>query len=352
VTNIRSSVRAYEKWLRAQLGDAFVPGDLDAKHEKMREEPFLFLRATCWRWAETARDICPDLAAAPEIASVGDAHAANFGLWRDGEGRLAWGVNDYDEAAPTPWPFDLVRLGASALLADKAGKKDAREVAAALLDGYRDGLKRPGATVLEREHLWLRGLFATSDEDREDFWKEILSAKKAKKVPERFLAALGAALPEPGLKVRLAPRQAGAGSLGRMRLVASTADYRGAPLAREAKALVASCWHRGGAAGEHYGLAFGRYRCPDPWLRVDGAVAVRRLAPNSRKLDLRKLSGRDTLRLLGAMAFDIAGVHASDADRLSAARADLKKRKKGWLEQAIRDVAEATRRDWRAYRGG
>jgi uncharacterized protein (DUF2252 family) len=133
MTSIRASVQAYEKRLKAQLGEAFVRADLKTKHEKMDESAFLFLRATCWRWAEIAGEICPELALAPAIASVGDAHIGNFGLWRDGEGRLVWGVNDYDEAALTPWPFDLVRLAASALLADADGRRSAREVVAASL---------------------------------------------------------------------------------------------------------------------------------------------------------------------------------------------------------------------------
>ena len=30
--------------------------------------------------------------------SVGDLHVENFGTWRDSEGRLIWGINDFDEA--------------------------------------------------------------------------------------------------------------------------------------------------------------------------------------------------------------------------------------------------------------
>ncbi|HYN45258.1 MAG TPA: DUF2252 family protein [Allosphingosinicella sp.] len=351
ITGIRSSVRLYEAWLREQLGDAFVRADLKLKHEKMEEEPFLFLRATCWRWAETAHEICPELIGAPAVASIGDAHAGNFGLWRDAEGRLVWGVNDFDEAAVTPWPLDLVRLAASALLVDKAARRTARETAAAILEGYDDGLRHPAPFVLERNRLWLRNLFATADKDRSEFWKELQSARRAKKRPPGdFLEALAAALPEPGLEPSIAPRVAGAGSLGRLRLVASLEDYRGGPLAREAKALVPSCWDRQAAPGALCGLASGAYRSPDPWLRLDGRVVVRRLAPNSRKLDLGKQPGRVRLRLLKAMAADIAGVHAADRERLPAVREDFGRRKAGWLRAAARAVAEATERDWKAYR--
>ena len=33
-----------------------------------------------------------------------------YGTWRDTEGRLVWGINDFDEAYPSPYTNDLVRL--------------------------------------------------------------------------------------------------------------------------------------------------------------------------------------------------------------------------------------------------
>jgi uncharacterized protein (DUF2252 family) len=51
------------------------------------------------------------------VLAVGDLHLENFGTWRDGLGRLAWGINDFDEAYPLPYTHDLVRLATSAFLA-------------------------------------------------------------------------------------------------------------------------------------------------------------------------------------------------------------------------------------------
>ena len=53
------------------------------------------------------------------MLGVGDLHVENFGTWRDAEGRLIWGINDFDEACPMPYTIDLVRLAASADLAIK-----------------------------------------------------------------------------------------------------------------------------------------------------------------------------------------------------------------------------------------
>ena len=115
--NIHQSTRSYEDWLRRQLGGDLVEKDLERKHEKMRRDAFSFLRATYWRWAETVLEICPDVADAPGVLAVGDIHLENFGTWRDADGRLAWGVSDFDEAAEMPYALDLIRLATSALVA-------------------------------------------------------------------------------------------------------------------------------------------------------------------------------------------------------------------------------------------
>src|SRR5262249_50641661 len=106
--SIEAATEAYEAWLRTRCD--VVEADLAAKHDKMAQSPFLFLRATFYRWAGCIEALLPQLASAPRALCVGDAHVENFGAWRDADGRLAWGVNDFDEAAETPCAFDLVRL--------------------------------------------------------------------------------------------------------------------------------------------------------------------------------------------------------------------------------------------------
>src|SRR5262249_36788594 len=103
---------AYELWLAKQC--EVVKGDLRRKHKRMRENTFAFLRATYFRWARRIEAVCPDFADAPAVLAVGDLHLENFGTWRDAEGRLVWGVNDFDEAAVMPYAYDLIRLMASA----------------------------------------------------------------------------------------------------------------------------------------------------------------------------------------------------------------------------------------------
>src|SRR5262245_5389682 len=133
--SIEQSVKAYEQRLTAQLNKDIWKKDLLKKHDKMREHPFVFLRATYWRWAEVILDICPELKA-PEVIGVGDIHLENYGVWRDNDGRLVWGVNDFDEAADMPYTVDIVRLATSAVLARPDGRIRRKDICSAILDGY------------------------------------------------------------------------------------------------------------------------------------------------------------------------------------------------------------------------
>ena len=75
----------FEKWLRDSckaIGCTVVEGDLELKHERMRKNSFLFLRATFFRWAGQIEAFCPNLTEAPKVRSIGDAHVENFGTWR------------------------------------------------------------------------------------------------------------------------------------------------------------------------------------------------------------------------------------------------------------------------------
>ena len=106
--DIHKATEAYEAWLGKRL--ALISADMELKHQRMAESPFPFLRATFYRWVQRWPEVCPELAAAPAVLSVGDLHIENFGTWRDAEGRLIWGINDFDEAYPMPYTNDLVRL--------------------------------------------------------------------------------------------------------------------------------------------------------------------------------------------------------------------------------------------------
>src|SRR3954470_8432847 len=99
--NIVKATAKYEEWLRRHL--TLLEEDLRQKHAAMAVEAFQFFRATYYRWAQTWEMVCGAGAKAPKVVAVGDLHVENFGTWRDAEGRLIWGINDLDEAAPLPY---------------------------------------------------------------------------------------------------------------------------------------------------------------------------------------------------------------------------------------------------------
>ncbi len=357
--SILGDTEAYESWLRSQCD--VVEDDLASKHERMRKNPFVFLRATYYRWARLIEKICPKLDNAPPALCVGDIHLENFGTWRDEDGRWVWGVNDFDEAAVMPYAFDLVRLTTSVELAPKM-KIDGKDAADAILEGYRRGLKDPGPALLDEQNIWIRAYVNCDDPCRRKFWKEVEKYKSANP-PAAVRKLLAKTLPEGAKEAAFFRRVAGGGSLGRPRFVV-VATWRGGRVVREAKALVASAWTwaQKGAHGKtprqykFRELSTGAYRAPDPFLHVERVAdnrefVFRRLSADLRKIELGKDAGADLkLELLRGMGADLASIHAATRDASEAITADLKARRGGWLQNAARAACEATEKDFEVWR--
>jgi hypothetical protein len=346
MTTILQSAKAYETWMRTQLGADLDESDLDKKYKKMKSGGFVFLRATYWRWAETIFDICPDLASAPQVLAIGDTHLENFGTWRDDEGRLVWGANDFDDAAVMPYALDLVRLTASAILARNDADLPPRAIAEAILGGYRRGLKAPSPVILERDYKWLRNAVILSDAERKAFWDKYRDLPPpAKPVPTPYVEALRRSLPDEELPFVAKPRTAGTGSLGRPRFIADV-EWRGGPVIREVKALAQSAWSLRHNPSDTMirtaVIASGRARSPDPRYQVTDNLLVRRLSPNSRKIEVE---GDAQILLspamLDLMGLEIANCHADDASCIPGILADLDKREVDWLRNSARAAAAA-----------
>ena len=354
--NIVDATREYEAWAGARI--CLLPGDLKAKHRFMAERPFPFLRATFYRWMQLWPEVCPELARAPTVLAVGDLHIENFGTWRDSEGRLVWGINDFDETYPLPYTLDLVRLATSALLAERDGmlSLSPRVVADKLLEGYRNSLKAGGRPyVIGESHAWMLPVAFGSLRDPEPFWRKLLALRELKKgVPKKVRKLLWRGLPEDARDHRVVHRSAGLGSLGRQRFVA-LAECNGGMVAREAKALLPSAcaWADGDPSKRiHYAEILARaVRCPDPWMRPTGKWMVRRLAADTSKFDLKLLPHQsDERRLVRAMGFETANIHLGSRNAIAAIKRDLDKRPASWLAHAAKAMADAVTTDWRAWR--
>jgi hypothetical protein len=352
--SFRDDNRTYEQWLAKQCD--VVKSDIGYKHEQMKEDAFIFLRATYFRWAKKIGDWCPELMDAPKVLAVGDLHLENFGTWRDADGRLVWGVNDFDEAAEMPYVLDLVRLATSIQLAPRSPVGH-QQAARALLQGYRDGLKCPRPALLFENRSWLKPYAEPDEREADEFWNKIKKYPKPRRPPKEVEKALKASLPKGASEIRLCQIfRKGAGSLGRPRF-AVIAKWREGLVVREAKALVPSAWAWAHNPKKHNKSNFvksanGTYRSPDPFLTVHDNFIFRRISADSRKIELGKSAGRKLhLRLLQAMAFDVASIHAASAAGRRAIEADLRKRPPGWLQAAATVANAKVRRDYRQWRG-
>ncbi|HST10069.1 MAG TPA: DUF2252 family protein [Terriglobales bacterium] len=355
--NIVKATARYEDWLRSHT--RLIEVDLRLKHKKMAESVFPFLRATFYRWAQIWPEVCPSLAEAPEVLAVGDLHVENFGTWRDVEGRLIWGVNDFDEAYQLSYTNDLVRLATSVILAAEetrlvvTGKQACDEI----LDGYSKCLAEGGQPfVLEEGNKWLRTIALNELRDPDHFWKKMDDLPAFRGViSQAALDALERQMPQPGLRYRLARRVAGLGSLGRDRFVA-VAEFHGGKIAREAKLLVPSAisWARDRSGPEeiwYESLLSRAVRCPDPFVQLRGHWVVRRLSPHCSRIELAVLPrNRDECRLLFSMGWETANVHLGNRSAIKAVCKHLTGLKSNWLYVAARQMASAVEDDWQAWR--
>ena len=355
--NIVKATAKFEEWLAHHIH--IVKPDLRLKHQRMAESLFPFMRATFYRWLQVWPEACPDVAKAPQILAVGDLHVENFGTWRDTDGRLVWGVNDFDEVCYFPYTLDLVRLTTSALLASREAKLafKPKEAAEAILTGYQEAIAGGGRPfVLSEAHSWLRAIAENKLRDPVIFWQKMDRLPTEKNdVPASARSALEHMLPEPGLDYRLAHRIAGLGSLGHVRTVA-IADWRGGRIAREAKSLAPSSFHWLNPKLMHaeilYGVVVRRaVRCPDPYVQLFGNWIVRRLSPHCSRIELDALSSsRSECRLLEAMGRETANIHLGSPEKRKAIRKDLHQRKGKWLLSAAQAMADAAEKDWNVWR--
>ena len=121
-------------------------------------------------------------------------------------------------------------------------------------------------------------------------------------------------MPRQKLPYRIAHRSAGLGSRGRQRFI-GIAEYAGALVCREAKALAPSAWLwafpgsaraawiSGGAGHGHPGRG-----CP--FVRLKNGWIVQRLAPDCTRIELATVPrDKDKTKLLEAMGWETANVH-------------------------------------------
>ena len=116
---------------------------LPIKWGRMAASPFGFFRGA-------ASLMAMDLAGQPTtglgVQLCGDAHVRNLGAYAAADGHLVFDLNDFDETlAAAPWEWDVKRLAASLVLANReAGGRDSDGTAAvrAFVRCYRESMAR------------------------------------------------------------------------------------------------------------------------------------------------------------------------------------------------------------------
>jgi uncharacterized protein DUF2252 len=389
--SIKNMTAEYETWLRSATG--INEQELHTKHNKMACSEFMLLRATFYRWAHSFPKRCPELCKALKVLGVGDLHIENFGTWRDAEGRLSWGVNDFDEACYLPYTNDLVRLATSAFFAledaSNALSLNFIDACQAIQQGYVEGLEEPKPFVLAEDHGWLRNivirkLVDDDSSDKESKHKDDVFKKFHKKysaldkipgaVPSDARVALNACFPQPTPNYDIGHREAGLGSLGRQRFTAVAKDWQGGIIVREAKALAPSAWlWANQGQDESYASALSAksiyyptiankaVRSADPWLKIVDRWVVRRLGPDAFKVEIKDLDLKAskeeelTKKLLEAMGKELANVHSPSSDQSNDVANHMKDLSSNhtsseWLFDSAKTMAVQTEEDFQDWK--
>ena len=354
VPSIVQATSDYEAWVRTFID--LDDNDLRFKHQEMQTSPFAFMRATFYRFMQRWPEVEHKHDAVAQVPAVGDIHVENFGTWLDQEGRLVWGVNDFDEACVLPYTVDLVRLAVSAGLAaeEHSLALSVKDICRAVSKGYKQGLTSKGQPfVLEEQHGWLRDL-VTAKRDPVAFWEKLSHLPPLENPkPHQMKTLLKRSLPD-GSQLTFAHRVAGLGDLGHARVLART-SWQGGFMAREAKALApsAAAWSTGkhDPNSQASTVLNNAVRSADPTFTIQGKFIMRRLAPDTQRIELNDLpKKRDEQKLLQAMGFEIANIHLGKLEVVEDILKDLEHHDAKWLVAVTSILIKGIQRDWHDWK--
>lgn len=356
--DIIKSTNKYESWLSENT--QVIPSELELKHKNMAENPFSFFRAVFYRWIQLFNKNFDNLTSVPSVLGVGDLHVENFGTWRDAEGRLIWGINDFDETYYQPYINDLIRLAASAHIAIEANhlKIEKSDACDSILQGYSESIKAGGKPfVLGDSHKWLHDTATYRLKEPAKFWDKLNSFKEVKKnIPEGVLKLLMKSMPGKTKEFKVIQRIAGLGSLGRQRLVA-IGEWEGGLCAREAKAYIPSAYT---FVNKEYNkelmidtMMENAVRCHDPFFFTKKKWICRRLAPDCSRIELESLPDKhDEQKLLYSMGWEVANIHLGTRETVKLIQKDLASRDKHWIHSSVEKMLTAVKSDYDEWAKG
>ena len=128
-----------------------VPELVPVRHGRMLNSPFAFFRGAA---IVMANDLAGTPSSGLRAQVCGDAHLANFGVFRTPERRMVFSLNDFDETLPGPWEWDVKRLVASVEVAardngfgTRARRRSVRRTAQAYREAMREFAQRSNLAV-------------------------------------------------------------------------------------------------------------------------------------------------------------------------------------------------------------
>jgi uncharacterized protein (DUF2252 family) len=126
------------------------PAGAELKLQQLASSAFAFFRGTPGLFYRALAGTDSEM---PQVLCNGDAHPENFGVAPDADGKLVFGLNDFDHAAQAPFTWDLQRSAVGFELAARergfsAGQR--QRIAEAFAGGYLDAMRDFVGTDKER----------------------------------------------------------------------------------------------------------------------------------------------------------------------------------------------------------
>lgn len=123
-----------------------------AKFSKLTTSPFVFFRGTADLFY---RDLKGSDANLPRVLCNGDVHPENFGVMQSADGKLVFGLNDFDEALHAPFSWDVKRgsVGLDLAAHDRDFSiEDRGKITQAFVQGYLSALADYRGNAKENRH--------------------------------------------------------------------------------------------------------------------------------------------------------------------------------------------------------
>jgi uncharacterized protein (DUF2252 family) len=129
------------------------PQRLQLKYDKMREDPFAFMRGTCHLFYDRLHQESI-FKTAPVTWCCGDLHLENFGSYKGDNRLIYFDINDFDEAALAPCTWEVARILSSILVGAKTygiSTDDSHKLVLHFIQTYAATLNTGKARWVERE---------------------------------------------------------------------------------------------------------------------------------------------------------------------------------------------------------